>query len=82
MATRFFLLITMVFTVSSAFAFDPLIGQVNRDPTREIGVYQDEFDRSKRDHLDRIQRLSDNSDSMNQELFKAEPNENGKAMGQ
>lgn len=67
-------------TVHSAWAFDPLIGQIKRDPTREIGVYRVELARSKQDQLDRIQRLADNADSINQELlYKAEPEENGKA---
>ncbi len=66
-------------TVHSAWAFDPLIGQVKQDPTREIGIYRVELARSKQNQLDRIQRLLDNSDSMNQELlYKTAPKENGK----
>jgi hypothetical protein len=74
--------LVMLGTVHSAYAFDPLIGQVKQDPTREVGVYRVELARSKQDQLDRRQSLLDNADSMNQEfLYKAEPKENGKAMG-
>ncbi|GEM_PF-6288043 len=83
MATRLLFFITTIFAVSSAWAFDPLIGQIKRDPTREIGVYRVELARSKQDQLDRFQRLLDNTDSMNQELlYKAVPKENGKTKGQ
>ena len=65
-----------------SWAFDPLIGQVKQDPTREIGVYRIELARSKQDQLDRFQSLLDDADSMNQELlYQSAPKEDGRIKG-
>ena len=55
---------TIIFAVSSAWAFDPLVGQIRRDPTRQIGLYRVELARSKQDQLDRFQRALDENGSV------------------
>ena len=82
MIKKLFSLAIMMGLSGVSWAFDPLIGQVKRDPTREIGVYRIELARSKQDQLDRFQRLLDNADSMNQELlYQSMPKENEKVKG-
>ena len=82
MIKKLFSLAIMMSLSGISWAFDPLIGQVKRDPTREIGVYRIELARSKQDQLDRFQRLLDNADSMNQEfLYQSTPKEDGRIKG-
>ncbi len=57
-------ILLFVLMTQTAWALDPLVGKIKRDPTREIGVYRVELERSKQDQLDRFQRLLENSGSV------------------
>ena len=64
MIKKLFSLAIMMSLSGISWALDPLVGKIKRDPTREIGVYRVELERSKQDQLDRFQRLLENSGSV------------------
>lgn len=59
------LVLTLLIGIGNkSWAFDPLVGQIRQDPTRQMGLYRVELARSKQDQLDRFQRVLDESGSV------------------